>query len=88
MAVHAFFTGVRGVIAPIIAFQLISRLPIGEIGIICVVLIGLASLILLPEMKRAMRRTVPTQPIRRDVPLERLYDNVTARSIAHARGRH
>jgi len=60
MAVHTFFTGVRGVIAPVIAFQLISSLPIGEIGVICAVLIGLASLILLPEMKRAMRRTVPS----------------------------
>ena len=60
IAVHTFFTGVRGVIAPIIAFQLITKLPIGEIGIICAVLIGLASLILLPEMKRAMRRTVPS----------------------------
>ena len=56
MAVHTFFTGVRGVIAPLIAFQLISRLPIGQIGIICAVLIGLASLILVPEMRRGFRR--------------------------------
>jgi hypothetical protein len=51
MSVHTFFTGIRGVAAPLIAFQLITRFPVSQIGLLCAVLIGLASLILIPEMR-------------------------------------
>jgi MFS family permease len=58
MSVHTFFTGIRGVVAPLIAFQLITRFPVGQIGLLCAVLIGLASLILVPEMKFGKGRAV------------------------------
>ena len=52
MSVHTFFTGVRGVLAPLLAFQLIAVVSIATMGIICTVLIVVASLILLPELMR------------------------------------
>ncbi|BCX03258.1 MAG: hypothetical protein KatS3mg053_1196 [Candidatus Roseilinea sp.] len=51
MSIHTFFTGVRGIAAPILAFQLTQTLDIGAIALICAALILLASLILVPEMK-------------------------------------
>lgn len=51
MSIHTFFTGVRGIAAPILAFQLTQTLDIGAIALICAGLILLASLILVPEMK-------------------------------------
>ncbi|NJM40387.1 MAG: MFS transporter [Anaerolineae bacterium] len=51
MSVHTFFTGIRGVLAPLLAFQLITRFPVGQIGLLCAVMIGLASLILVPEVR-------------------------------------
>lgn len=52
MSVHTFFTGVRGVLAPLLAFQLIAVVSIATMGIICTALIVIASLILLPELMR------------------------------------
>jgi MFS family permease len=52
MSVHTFFTGVRGVLAPLLAFQLVTRLSIANIGVICTVLIVSASLLLVPELFR------------------------------------
>jgi MFS family permease len=52
MSVHTFFTGIRGIAAPFVAFQLTQHLPIGQIALICAGLIGLASLILVPESRR------------------------------------
>ena len=51
MSVHTFFTGVRGVLAPLFAFQLATQVPVATMGLICAVLIGLASLILIPEIR-------------------------------------
>lgn len=51
MSVHTFFTGVRGVVAPIAAFQLIQILEITTLGWISAGLILLASALLLPEIK-------------------------------------
>ncbi len=51
MSVHTFFTGVRGVLAPLFAFQLATQVPVATMGLICAVLIGLASLILVPEIR-------------------------------------
>jgi hypothetical protein len=53
MTVHTFFTGVRGILAPLLAFQLIEMLSITTMGFLCAALIALASLILVPEMRRA-----------------------------------
>ena len=51
MSVHTFFTGLRGVVAPLLAFQLVSRLPIETLGIICFVIIAGATALLLPEIR-------------------------------------
>ncbi|GIV83755.1 MAG: hypothetical protein KatS3mg052_0762 [Candidatus Roseilinea sp.] len=55
MSVHTFFTGVRGIAAPILAFQLTQTLDIGAIALMCTALILFASLILVPEMKGRAR---------------------------------
>jgi MFS family permease len=52
MAVHTFLTGVRGVVAPMIAFHAAQTLPIESIGWWCAGLVVLANLILLPELRR------------------------------------
>jgi MFS family permease len=51
MSVHTFFTGIRGIFAPILAFQLTQTLDIASIALVCAGLILLASLILVPEIK-------------------------------------
>ena len=50
MSVHTFFTGIRGIFAPILAFQLTQTLDIGAIALVCAGFIMLASLILVPEI--------------------------------------
>jgi MFS family permease len=55
MSVHTFFTGFRGVLAPITAFQLARMLPLSTLGIVSTVLIVLATLLLLPEVKFGRR---------------------------------
>jgi len=52
MSVHTFFTGIRGVVAPIVAFQLAAaNVPLKTLGYICVGMIVVASLMLLFEVK-------------------------------------
>jgi hypothetical protein len=51
MAVHICFTGVRGVVAPVAAFYLISGLPFNVLGWISVGLIVIGSAFLVPEIK-------------------------------------
>ena len=51
MAVHTFFTGLRGVVAPWLAFHLLGPLSITTLGWISAGLILLASIMLLPEVK-------------------------------------
>jgi hypothetical protein len=51
MAVHTFFTGVRGVIAPIVAFQLIG-VSLTGLAWLSSSFIIVASLLLIPEMKK------------------------------------
>ncbi|MFM1943453.1 MAG: hypothetical protein RI897_2435, partial [Verrucomicrobiota bacterium] len=50
MSVHTFFTGIRGVLAPLAAFHLINRLPIAYVSVLSGGLILVASLMLLPEL--------------------------------------
>jgi Major Facilitator Superfamily len=50
MSVHTFLTGVRGVIAPMAAFQLIQRYPASTLGWCCAGLIVIASSMLIPEL--------------------------------------
>jgi MFS family permease len=53
MSVHTFLTGVRGVLAPAAAFYCIDRFPVGGLAAGCAILIGLACLVLLPEIRSA-----------------------------------
>jgi len=51
MAVHTFFTGVRGVLAPLVAFHASRLLEIQTLGWIAAGLIVASCLLLLPEVK-------------------------------------
>jgi hypothetical protein len=51
MSVHTFFTGVRGLIAPLVAFYLIAGLPFYLVGWICAGLISIGTWLLVPEIK-------------------------------------
>ena len=51
MSVHTCFTGVRGVVAPVVAFYLVSDLPLNVLGWISVGLIAIGSAFLVPEIK-------------------------------------
>ncbi len=58
MSVHTLLTGVRGVVAPAVAFHAIERCSIGVVGWVCVGLIGAANGVLWPEIRagRSLRR--------------------------------
>jgi len=66
MSVHTFFTGVRGVLAPLLAFHLVSTLGMEMLGWSSVVLIVLASLLLVPEFKFG-RRARPAAALTEEV---------------------
>ena len=51
MSVHTFFTGVRGVLAPLTAFQLAKTLSLSTLGIVSAILILFATLLLIPEIR-------------------------------------
>lgn len=51
MAVHTFLTGVRGVLAPLIAFHAVHVLQIQTLGWLATLLIVASSLLLVPELK-------------------------------------
>ena len=51
MSVHTFLTGVRGVVAPIVAYQLLNSLSLGALSWISAALILLATLMLIPEIR-------------------------------------
>lgn len=51
MSIHTLFTGIRGVIAPVVAFHAINRFSFETIGWCCALLIGAANLVLWPEMR-------------------------------------
>ncbi len=55
MSVHTFFTGVRGVVAPLVAFHFIAGLPLQIVGWICAGLILIGTLLLVPEIKAGNR---------------------------------
>ena len=50
MSVHTFLTGVRGVLAPFVAFQIVQRFSPQAMGWVAGAMIVAASLILLPEI--------------------------------------
>lgn len=51
MGVHTLLTGVRGVVAPVVAFHAVNRFSFESIGWFCVLLIVLANWVLWPEMQ-------------------------------------
>ena len=51
MSVHTFFTGVRGVLAPLLAFYVVAGLPLHYVGWICAGLIAIGTSLLVPEIK-------------------------------------
>jgi MFS family permease len=51
MSVHTFLTGVRGVLAPVVAFYFASHLSLGILAAISSGLILLATALLIPELK-------------------------------------
>lgn len=55
MSVHTCFTGLRGVLAPIVAFQLAGVVALPTLGWFSAGLIFVASLMLLPEIPRGRR---------------------------------
>ena len=55
MSAHTFLTGVRGVIAPVVAFSLVPHCSMLSLAIFSAALIGLATLLLVPEIKFGRR---------------------------------
>jgi hypothetical protein len=58
MAVHTFFTGVRGAVAPVLAFQAAGVLTLAALGWISAALILIGTLFLVPEIRHG-RRLLP-----------------------------
>jgi hypothetical protein len=52
MGVHTFLTGVRGVAAPVVAFQLVQCYPLASLGWASAGMIIVSTLLLLPEIGR------------------------------------
>ena len=59
MSVHTFLTGVRGVLAPVLAFSVVAHMSLVTLALISAGLILLATLMLVPEIKFG-RRARPT----------------------------
>lgn len=55
MGLHTFFTGVRAVSAPLLAFAVIEQLSLGSVALVAAALMVVSSLVLVPEA-RAERR--------------------------------
>lgn len=51
MSVHTFFTGVRGVLAPVAAFYVVSDMPLRTLGWVSVGMIIIGSCFLIPEVR-------------------------------------
>jgi MFS family permease len=66
MSVHTFFTGLRGVVAPITAFQLARAHSLMTLGWVSAGLIVLSSALLLPEIKFG-RRAKAREPLVEEV---------------------
>lgn len=52
MSVHTFFTGLRGLVAPMVGFALVERYSVVGLGIVAAGCILVATLMLLPEARR------------------------------------
>ena len=59
MSVHTFFTGLRGLLAPVIAFRCVGLLSFEHMAWICSGLIMAATALMLPEWRHARERQKP-----------------------------
>ena len=55
MAVHTFFTGLRGAVAPAVAFQAAGVLSLSTMGWIAASLVLIGTLLLVPEVRHGAR---------------------------------
>lgn len=62
MGLHTFFTGIRAVSAPLLAFVVVERLSLGWVAAIAAALMVVSSLVLVPEARaeRARNRALAT----------------------------
>ena len=56
MGVHTFLTGIRGIAAPAVAFQMVQHFALSSLGWFSAILIVIATLLLLPEVGRDKAR--------------------------------
>lgn len=56
MGIHSFFTGIRGIVAPFAAFHLVQDYSLTTMGYFSAGLIGLASILLIPEFVQERKR--------------------------------
>jgi len=56
MGVHTFLTGIRGIAAPAVAFQLVQHFALSSLGWFSAILIVISTLLLLPEVGRDKAR--------------------------------
>jgi predicted MFS family arabinose efflux permease len=63
MGVHTFFTGVRGLAAPLAGFALAARWSMPTLGWLSAALIVAGSLFLIPDARRGTRRPPPAPPV-------------------------
>jgi MFS family permease len=68
MSAHTFFTGVRGVAAPLIAFQLVSGVSLVALGWISFGLILVGTAFLIPEIKSGRRNVRGTAVLVEEAP--------------------
>ena len=66
MSVHTFFTGVRGMLAPMLAFHLAATVSPAMLAVVSASLIGLATLMLVPEI-RSIRDRRPSSALVEEV---------------------
>lgn len=66
MSVHTFFTGLRGVVAPLTGFYLAQAVSLTALGWFSALLIVLASVLLLPEIKFG-KAAKPAKPVLEEV---------------------
>jgi hypothetical protein len=63
MGLHTFFTGIRAVLAPLLAFVVVGVVPLPVIALTSALLMIISSAILIPEA-RAERRIRLEMPVR------------------------
>ena len=51
MSVHTFFTGIRGLVAPLVGFALVTRWSMAGLGWLSAGLILVGTLVLVPDLR-------------------------------------